>query len=148
MKKNNKKGFTLVELLVVIAILAILATVSVVGYTSFTQKAKDSNAQTELVQARDIIRADLLGDTVVTLTNNTTEATDDDMTLKYEDGKLVITATSYTATNFNAELKDAFADLKDLDGEFTYASDKITYTTTAGGSAYWTLSSDTVTAGK
>ena len=41
--KQTKKGFTLVELLVVIAILAILATVSVVGYTAFIQKAHESN---------------------------------------------------------------------------------------------------------
>ncbi|MBQ2804298.1 MAG: prepilin-type N-terminal cleavage/methylation domain-containing protein, partial [Clostridia bacterium] len=41
--KQTKKGFTLVELLVVIAILAILATVSVVGYTAFIQKAHQSN---------------------------------------------------------------------------------------------------------
>lgn len=39
MRNNTKKGFTLVELLVVIAILAILATVSVVGYTSYIQGA-------------------------------------------------------------------------------------------------------------
>ncbi len=43
MKKQIKKGFTLVELLVVIAIIAILSVVSVVGYTSFTKKAKVSN---------------------------------------------------------------------------------------------------------
>ncbi len=42
MKKQIKKGFTLVELLVVIAIIAILSVVSVVGYTSFTKKAKVS----------------------------------------------------------------------------------------------------------
>lgn len=42
-KKKTRKGFTLVELLVVIAILAILATVSIVGYTSFTKKAQESN---------------------------------------------------------------------------------------------------------
>ncbi len=41
--KQTKKGFTLVELLVVIAILAILATVSVVGYTAFIQRAHESN---------------------------------------------------------------------------------------------------------
>ena len=40
---KKKKGFTLVELLVVIAILAVLATVSVVGYMGFTKKAKESN---------------------------------------------------------------------------------------------------------
>ena len=40
---KKKKGFTLVELLVVIAILAVLATVSVVGYMGFTKKAHESN---------------------------------------------------------------------------------------------------------
>ena len=50
MKKTNKKGFTLVELLVVIAILAILATVAIVGYTSFTNKAHESNDRTLVAQ--------------------------------------------------------------------------------------------------
>ncbi len=58
--KNKKHGFTLVELLVVIAILAILASVSVVGYLSFTTRAKNSNAVTELTQARDLIRGEFL----------------------------------------------------------------------------------------
>ena len=50
---NTRKGFTLVELLVVIAILAILATVSVVGYTSFINRANNSVAASELTQIRD-----------------------------------------------------------------------------------------------
>lgn len=57
MKRRTKKGFTLVELLVVIAILAILATVSVVGYSNFTQKAKDSRAQQELTQIHTYLYA-------------------------------------------------------------------------------------------
>ena len=60
MKKLFKKGFTLVELLVVIAILAILAGVSVVGYLSFTQRAHESRAQSELVQIRDYLTASLI----------------------------------------------------------------------------------------
>lgn len=36
---RNRKGFTLVELLVTISILAILSTVSIVGYTSFIKKS-------------------------------------------------------------------------------------------------------------
>ncbi len=44
--RKNQKGFTLVELLVVIAILAILATVAVVGYSSFIDSAKESNDKT------------------------------------------------------------------------------------------------------
>ena len=60
MKKQNKKGFTLVELLVVIAILAILATVSVVGYSQFTKKAKESNDNTELHQYATLLQASLV----------------------------------------------------------------------------------------
>lgn len=60
MKNNKKKGFTLVELLVVIAILAILATVSILGYTSFTAKAKASVAEQELTQIKTILLADWL----------------------------------------------------------------------------------------
>lgn len=59
MKKTNKKGFTLVELLVVIAILAILATVAVVGYTSFTEKAHESNDRTLVAQLNTaVLRTD------------------------------------------------------------------------------------------
>lgn len=44
MKKNNKKGFTLIELIVVIAILAILAAIlipSIVNYITEANKARD-----------------------------------------------------------------------------------------------------------
>lgn len=58
--KRTQKGFTLVELLVVIAILAILATVSVVGYTSFIDRANESNAKTEAHQIEEIIESALM----------------------------------------------------------------------------------------
>lgn len=41
--KKTKKGFTLVELLVVVAILAVLATVTTISYFAFTSRAKESN---------------------------------------------------------------------------------------------------------
>ncbi len=55
MKTMKKRGFTLVELLVVIAILAILATVSVVGYTSFIERANVSNDQTLASQLNSML---------------------------------------------------------------------------------------------
>ncbi len=68
--KNTKKGFTLVELLVVIAILAILATVSVVGYTSFIDRANQSNSDTEANQIKTMIESGLMGaDEYVRLTD-------------------------------------------------------------------------------
>ena len=50
MKKNNKKGFTLVELVIVVAVMAILVAVAIPTVASITGKAtaavNDSNAQT------------------------------------------------------------------------------------------------------
>ena len=59
-QQEKKKGFTLVELLVVIAIIAILATVSTVGYLGFTKQAKISNDLTELTQYKTIITGNTL----------------------------------------------------------------------------------------
>lgn len=47
MKKNNKKGFTIVELVIVIAVIGILAAVLIPTFSSVTQKAKDSAALQE-----------------------------------------------------------------------------------------------------
>ena len=43
MKKNNKKGFTIVELVIVIAVIAILAAVLIPTFSSIIKKAKISN---------------------------------------------------------------------------------------------------------
>ena len=42
MKRNSKKGFTIVELVIVIAVIAILAAVLIPTFTGLIQKAKDS----------------------------------------------------------------------------------------------------------
>ena len=57
MKNKKRKGFTLVELLVVIAILAILATVSILGYTSFTKKANESVDEQAVTQMNLVLQA-------------------------------------------------------------------------------------------
>jgi len=56
--KNAKKGFTLVELLIVIAILAILATVAIVGYTSYINKAQLSVDQQLATQMNTLLEAE------------------------------------------------------------------------------------------
>jgi general secretion pathway protein G len=44
----NKRGFTIVELLIVIVVVAILAAISVVGYTGIQGRAVESRASSEL----------------------------------------------------------------------------------------------------
>lgn len=46
-KKNNRKGFTVVELVIVIAVIAILATVLIPTFGNMIQKANDSKAMQE-----------------------------------------------------------------------------------------------------
>ena len=100
------KGFTLVELLVVIAILAILATVSVVGYTNYIKNANESLALQELSQ----VKSSILAEDIV---NN-------DFAIG-SDGKV------------NAEGEDAFNDyLEDLanglNGNLEYVDGTVVYT--------------------
>ena len=142
--KKTKKGFTLVELLVVIAILAVLASVSVVGYLGFTTKARNSNAMTELAQVREVLRAELIdGDTnYYSLSVNTTTTTKVDsasevtkaayeattnptvtkgFTIQYNSTATATTLTfggkgSYTVS-WDSLLKAAFTDLASLGGE-------------------------------
>jgi len=46
--KNKSKGFTIVELLIVIVVIAILATLVIVTFTGIQQKARDSQRQTDI----------------------------------------------------------------------------------------------------
>ena len=47
MKRNNKKGFTIVELVIVIAVIAILSAVLIPTFGGITQKAQASAAKQE-----------------------------------------------------------------------------------------------------
>ena len=47
MKRNNKKGFTIVELVIVIAVIAILSAVMIPTFSGIVEKANKSAAQQE-----------------------------------------------------------------------------------------------------
>ncbi len=52
MGKLNQKGFTLVELLIVVIILAVLAAIVVPQFGSSTQEAKEAALKTTLTEMR------------------------------------------------------------------------------------------------
>ena len=165
--KKTKKGFTLVELLVVIAILAVLASVSVVGYLGFTTKARNSNAMTELAQVREVLRAELIDGNEVSATYESSNT----IKMKYS-GKnyyvLDLSASPANPVNETKAFKALFTDLGSLDctinvyfstsGEAIggtdtattndYKIDVVAYKRTNGGDAYWKLSDDSITTGE
>lgn len=113
--KRTQKGFTLVELLVVIAILAILATVSVVGYTSFIDRANESNAQTEADQIKTIVENGILVDDYVILKKDTATGEDEHNGVYYvKSSKTFVKAAPTTGNAF-----DATDDIAGLGGTLT-----------------------------
>ena len=117
------KGFTLVELLVVIAILAILATVSVVGYTSFIKSADESAMMQETHQIETIIDNALIVNDYVTVkvgetTYYITEGTD----------YFTVTATAITTGKGVDLTSDIGAELV---AKLSFASETLTYTYSA-----------------
>lgn len=157
--KKKRNAFTLVELLVVIAILAILATVSVIGYTAFVNRANESNALSEMTQARDLIRAELMDGEEHTYDMGTSDTADDDITftLQLTDRGLKVTASKGTTVN----LKNVLTDLAELGGTFeniavaenpaglgnySVTVNTITYTLESGeATAEWNIIEDTIT---
>lgn len=114
---NTRKGFTLVELLVVIAILAILATVSVVGYTSYIEGAEEKAALTEASEVHSAIL------TALTLNK--------EVVLDVNGGKVVCvrSGNEFTLRDYNSTND---ADLESVTGISAEVVEKLTYTPAAG----------------
>ena len=121
------KGFTLVELLVVIAILAILATVSVVGYTSFIERANDSVATTELHQIQSTINSYKIAGqkyVIATLTTGT--------------GTSAVVTEFYVELDTNNQVKVVKdVETTDADGKVTVEQVKLTSTDIATAGFVW-----------
>ena len=85
MKKLNKKGFTLIEMLVVIAIIAVLVAVAIPVVSNSTTKAKAATDAANLRSAEAIILPEFLAGNIDF--DGETSITDDDL-LTLLDGKI------------------------------------------------------------
>jgi type II secretion system protein G len=52
---NKPRGFTIVELLIVIVVIAILASISIVAYNGIQQRARDSKRTSEISQIKKVL---------------------------------------------------------------------------------------------
>lgn len=149
MKRTNQKGFTLIELMIVIAIIGILASIALPAYQTYMKKAKFS----EVVLATGDVKTaiELCVMELGTLTNCNTVAVPtatDPVKEVGESGKVFsVLATGGTATEITITAKAVGASgaaLQGLEGEIYILGGELT-----DGKMVWTkdASADCVEAG-
>lgn len=123
----KNKGFTLVELIVVIAIVAILAAISMASYSRFVDAAKNSTANNELNQVYNVIYIDAAKPEELSEFKTSTEG-----------GKLKFLFDGLT----NEEIKDqlsgllgTYLDAGFYQGEFIFTKNLLRYKSPGGGNA-------------
>jgi prepilin-type N-terminal cleavage/methylation domain-containing protein len=106
---QNKKGFTLVELIIVITILAVLATIAFVSFQGYAADSRDTKVTSELGQLRNSIEAKaadgvsllaMVSNTGSNLTGITIGGTGSDASTTYKAGGINMTVLGADESKF------------------------------------------------
>lgn len=127
-KKSNKKGFTIMEMLIVVAIIAVLAAIAIPTFNGALTKSKE---------AADVanIRAAYAEITVAYLTDNEPYPANDTAFLaKVDGGKL----------NYNGKLTSYVAPTANAKGEIVYTATKLTNKDSNTHEFKWTLNTSDI----
>lgn len=129
MKKNNKKGFTLAELLIVVAIIGVLVAISIPIFTSQLEKSRDAVTLANLRSAYAEAQT-----TYLTANGKDATETDGNQTVTY-------TAAKNTVSVSNVVSKGTAAGLSGTDQLPFTVDDSITGKDGMGGkaAANWTV---------
>ena len=124
---NAQKGFTLIELMIVIAIIGILAAIAIPAYTSYTQRSANTACKAEVgTFTKDVMAKVALGDAIPALPTGTTATPGAERCVDY----------AFTGTNVAA---GAIISAQDL------ATGTVTATARTPGDEDYTCSLDTGT---
>ena len=144
LKKNDKKGFTLVELIVVLVILAILAALLIPALTGYIDKAKEKQIIAETRQA--VMAAQTLVDEVYATKSAGTEikvgnTNNDDVSFEQIQTLAEIPGTVSAVTIDNTETPAN-------SGVYKMSVSTLTYTSNGKKCVYSTADEDTFTVSK
>ncbi|MDA7494847.1 fibrinogen-like YCDxxxxGGGW domain-containing protein [Candidatus Gracilibacteria bacterium] len=106
----NKKGFTVVELLVAVIIIAILGTVGFAGFTSFLVNSRDANRISQITQIYDGLRT-LKIDSKLPMPSDYIEIKRGDKVINYQGtiGKDILKKIDYNSDGYDPKSKDYFS---------------------------------------